>query len=135
MYTLFKNVSTPLCLIDSKLNIHPLKGSTLPEGKRNAIELIVNQVTREVTPKAGFLRCVDLKKGTVITLEGLVSNAITTKSLNFHNPNHLKRIDHFRKSGLSEKLVAEEFKTSEKTLYRNYPRSRSVSTSSTGRSL
>ena len=135
MYTLFQNVSTPLCLIDSKLNIYPLKGETLPEGKRNAIELIINQVTREINPKTGSLRCIDLKKNKAITLEGLVSNAVTTKNLDFLNPNHLKRIDVFRKAGLSEKMIAKEFKTNEKMLYRNYPRRRSVSTSSTGRSL
>jgi len=135
MYTLYKNTASPLCLIDDKLNIQPLKGETLPEGKRNAIELIINQVTREINPKAGSLRCVDLEKNKAITLEGLVSNAITTKNLDFLNPSHLNRIDHYRRAGLSEKLIAKEFKTNEKMLYRNYPRHKSVSTSSTGRNL
>ena len=135
MYTLYKSVTEPLCLINSELKIFSLKGKPLPESMRNTLNLMVDQVTREINPTAGALLCIDSENGNTITLENLVRNSITTKSINFRNPNHLKRIDHFRRAGLSEELVAEEFKTSEKTLYRNYPRSRSVSTSSTGRSL
>jgi len=135
MYTLYKDINTPLCLIDNKLKIHPLKRQPLPEGVRNAFGLMINQVLRDDSSKAASLRCVDLEGNKAITLGELANNAVTTKNIDFLNPSHLKRIDRYRRAGLSEKLIAKELKTNEKMLYRNYPRRRSVSTSSTGRNL
>ena len=134
MYTLFKDVHCPICLINDKLKVYPLKGGVLDEARKNTIRLMIDQVKRGVNPKAEFLRCIDLDSGQTTNLGELVSKN-TTKKLDFLNYKLLKRIDGFRVARLTEKQVAEELKTNEKMLYRHYPRFKSVSTSSTGRML
>ena len=134
MYCLYQDINHPLCRINSKLKVFPLKGVGLDESRKNAINLMIDQVKRGINPKAEFLRCVDLESSQVTTLGELVSK-IKSNKLDFMNPIHRKRIDRYRVAGLTEKQVAMEMKTNEKMLYRHYPRRNSVSTSSTGRML
>lgn len=132
MYTLFRDISTPICYIDSKLKTSPLKSQRkTPAG----IELLIDQVIREVNPRAGKLRCVNLETKEALTLEELVSSSVKGKALNLDNINVLERIDLYRRCGLSEKLIAQEFKTSSKKLQRIYPRALSVNIASNGKTI
>jgi len=132
MHTLFRDIATPICYIDSKLNPLPLKGDKeLPAG----IELLIDQVVREVNPKAGKLRCVDMDTKEALTLQELVAQSVKGKNLNLDDINVLKRIDLYRRCGLSEKLIAEEFKTNTKKLQRLYPRAMSVDIASNGKPI
>lgn len=134
MYCLYKDINHPLCRINNKLEVFPLKGAALDEARKNTINLIIEQVARGVNSKAESLRCVDLDSSHSTTLGELVSK-IKSKKLDFMNPIYRKKIDYYRVAGLTEKQVAMEMETNEKMLYRNYPRCKSVRTSSTGRML
>lgn len=134
MHTLYVDINHPICCINRKLEMFPLKGGTLTERNRSAFRLLIDQLKRGINIKAGSLNCVDLKSGETTTLGELV-NKTKTKKFDFLNPIHRKKIDSYRIAGLTERQVAEELQTNEKMLYRNYPRHNSVSTSSTGRIL
>jgi hypothetical protein len=134
MYTLFIDDNRQLCRVNDKLKLSALKGGALDEGKKNTLRLIIDQVKRGINPKAESLQCIDLESGQCITLGELVRKK-WPKKLDFLNSSHRKRIDSYRKSGLTENQVAEAMGTNEKMLYRKYPRYKSVSTSSTGRRL
>jgi len=132
MYTLFKDIATPICHINDKLKASPLKGAKkAPAG----IELLIDQVAREVNPKAGGLRCIDVHTGEALTLQELVTQSVKSKKLNLDNINVLKHIDFYRQRGLSERLIAEELKTSTKRLQRIYPRALSMSRASNSKAI
>ena len=132
MYTLFKDTATPICYISNKLKLSPLKNQRKPPA---GIELLIDQVVREINPKAGKLRCIDAETKETLTLQELVTQSVKGKKLNLDDTNILRRIDLLRRCGLSEKAVAQELEVSIKKLQRHYPRVMSVDFASSGKRL
>ena len=130
MFTIYKDINTPICYISDELEIIPLEGRTKPRG----IDFMLSQVIREIKPEAGQLRCVDLDTSEVLTLQELVTNNLK-EGCNLEHPDVQARIDHYRRCDVTEKLIAKEFGTYAKRLQRTYPRRMSVDRNSIGRSL
>jgi hypothetical protein len=130
MFTLYKDINTPICWVSDELEVFPLEGRNKPAG----IDMLLSQVIREINPTGGSLRCVDLDTSEVLTLQELVTNNLK-EGCNLEHPDVQARIDHYRRCDVTERLIAKEFGTYAKRLQRVYPRRMSVDRNSIGRRL